>query len=191
MSPEETEFALLMERIRAGCPQAAQEVFRRYSEHIRRIIRRHLHQRLRRQLDSTDFLQSVWKSFFQLPEKYTFDSPEQLIAFLAAMAHNKVVDEFRRNLRSERHNVNRERPLPAASDSAQAQAVPAVRQPTPSEIAIAQEHWERLLKDQPPENRQALEMLRQGYSQREIAKQLAIHPKRLQRLLQKLSHTVD
>ena len=63
MSDAQAEFAQLMQRVRAGDPRAAQEVFDRYSEPIRRVVRRYLHQRLRAQYDSIDILQTVWASF--------------------------------------------------------------------------------------------------------------------------------
>src|SRR5689334_10247248 len=99
MSESQTEFARLMQRVRAGDPQATQEVFDRYSDAIRRVVRRYLHQRLRAQYDSIDILQTVWASFFQVPpERYTFETPEALLSFLSQMAYNKVVDVFRRRL---------------------------------------------------------------------------------------------
>jgi RNA polymerase sigma-70 factor (ECF subfamily) len=187
MLAEQTEFALLMQRVRDGCPQAAQEVFDRYSDHIRRVVRRRLHQPLRRRLDSTDFLQSVWAAFFRTPAQYVFGTPEELIGFLAALAQNKLVDAFRRNVGNTRRDIRREQPLPTASDSVgREHLVLAGRQPTPSQVAVAQERWELLLADQPPENRRVLELLRQRYSPSEIVEHLNVHPKRLQRVIRRL-----
>ena len=36
-----SEFRLLMGRVRRGCPAAARELHDRYSDHLRRIVRRH------------------------------------------------------------------------------------------------------------------------------------------------------
>ena len=82
----------LMGRVRAGCPRAAQEVFDRYSDAVRRVVRRVLRDRLRAKYDSTDFVQSVWASFFLTPpERYNFDTPQQLVNFLSKVAfHNNV-----------------------------------------------------------------------------------------------------
>src|SRR5205823_10333892 len=93
------DFEALMGRVRAGCPRAAQEVFDRYSDAVRRVVRRVLRDRLRAKYDSTDFVQSVWASFFLTPpERYNFDTPQQLVNFLSKVAFHKVVDEGRRRL---------------------------------------------------------------------------------------------
>ena len=190
MADAPNEFAQLMERVRAGDPRAAQEVFDRYSEPIRRVVRRYLHQRLRAQYDSVDILQTVWASFFQVPpERYTFETPEALIKFLSQMAHHKAVDVFRRRLLADKHNLNRQVSLHEPTRELD-KALP-VRQPTPSQLAIAEEHWERIIRGQPPRVRQVLEMLRMGHTQREVADRFGLHPKTIQRLLEKLLPRVD
>ncbi len=190
MSDAQAEFTRLMQRVRAGDPQAAQEVFDRYSDAIRRVVRRYLHQRLRAQYDSIDILQTVWASFFQVPpESYTFETPEALIKFLSQMAHNKAVDVFRRRLMTGKRNLNRQVSLHEPTRELD-KALP-VRQPTPSQLAIAAEHWERIIRGQPPRVRQVLEMLRQGHTQREVADCFGLHPKTIQRLLEKLLPRVD
>ena len=87
-----------MERVRAGCPDAAKEVCSRYGGHIRIIVRRRLHQRMRRCYDSIDFLQDVWASFFSGPlGQYDFNDPQLLVKYLSDLAVHKVTDEYRRN----------------------------------------------------------------------------------------------
>jgi RNA polymerase sigma-70 factor (ECF subfamily) len=190
MSDAQAEFTQLMQRVRAGDPRAAQEVFDRYSEPIRRVVRRYLHQRLRTQYDSIDILQTVWASFFQVPpERYTFETPEALIKFLSQMAHHKAVDVFRRRLMAGKHNLNRQVSLHEPTSELD-KALP-VRQPTPSQLAIAEEHWERIIRGQPPRVRQVLELLRLGHTQREVADRFGLHPKTIQRLLEKLLPRVD
>ena len=58
-------------------------------------------------------------------------------------------------------------------------------------LAIAEEHWERIIRGQPPDVRQVLDMLRQGHTQREVADRFGCHPKSIQRLLEKLRPRVD
>src|SRR5579871_2901574 len=152
------DFGSLMRRVREGCPEAAREVFDRFSPHVRRVVRRHLAQRLRRQYDSHDFLQAVWASFFTTPaDRYAFDRPEDLVNFLARVATNKVVDAFRSRTATQKNDVGREesaRPMTDAAD-------PPGREPTPSQLAIAEERWELLLRGQSPEYRRVLELFRQ------------------------------
>jgi RNA polymerase sigma-70 factor (ECF subfamily) len=177
------DFARLMERVRGGSPEAIEEMLRRYGGHIREIVRQHLHQRLRTQFDSLDFQQDVWASFFTGdPRRYNFDSPKALMRYLAEMACNKVVDVHRRRVTSAAHNTNREMPLGETHFSQLAPEV-AARNPSPSQYAIANEEWQRLLKKQPPHHRKILEMLRQGHTHAEIAEKLCVHEKMVQRVV--------
>jgi RNA polymerase sigma-70 factor (ECF subfamily) len=188
-SPQE-EFTLLMQRVRTGCPDAARRVFDDYGGHVLRVVRRRLHERLRSQFDSLDFSQDVWASFFAVPpDRFTFDSPGELVRFLCRMAHHKVVEVFRQRFRGHKHQLDAERPL-GATTAGGPPLDPPVADPTPSQCAIANEHWERMLAGQPDDFRRVLELLRQGHTQKEIAQRLALHPKRIQRLLSQLTRRV-
>jgi RNA polymerase sigma factor (sigma-70 family) len=136
----------------------------------------------------------VWASFFQIPpEQYTFATPDDLIAFLSRIALNKVVDETRKRLQTHKRDVNREQSLdvPPPAEGEEFPADPPGRQPTPSQIAIAEEHWVQMLEGQGPRDRRVLELLRQGYTHREIADKVGTHPKVIQRLLKKLLERLD
>ena len=52
-----------------------------------------------------------------------------MIRYLVTMARNKVVDESRRRMKYQKHNIDRERPLADAAE-------PPRRQDTPSQIAM-------------------------------------------------------
>jgi RNA polymerase sigma factor (sigma-70 family) len=188
------EFAAMMRRVRSGCPDAAREVFDRYNSHVRRVVRRHLARCLRRQYDSHDFLQAVWASFFTTPaDRYTFDKPDDLVNFLARVAANKVIEAFRCQVLTLKNDIGRNVPigqLPAADLQPGPMAVaaePAGREPSPSQVAIAGERWEFLLRDQPPRARRVLELLRDGHTFREVSERTGVHPKVIQRLLRKLN----
>jgi RNA polymerase sigma-70 factor (ECF subfamily) len=187
MSTRLNEFERLMERIRSGCQEAAREMFERYSQHIQRIVRHQLSKRLRSQFDSLDFTQDAWASFFHVPaERYTFKTPEELVGFLSGIAYHKVVDVCRQRLQTAkyaRHEVQQLRPQTDEDNGNE----PPMRSPSPSQVAIAEERWELLLKDQPPQVRRALEMLRLGHTHREVADCLGVPTKMIQRLLQDLS----
>jgi RNA polymerase sigma-70 factor (ECF subfamily) len=181
---QENDFRGLMERVQSGSDEAARELFDRYSGHVARVVRRRLHPRLRTQYDSLDFLQAVWASFFTSPLHRVLERPEDLVGYLSRMACNKIMDANRRRFGAQKADARRERSL-AAPDGGPGPEVSA-RQPTPSQLAIAEESWEKLLKGQPPTLRRALEMLRQGHTYRDIADEVGLHPKALQRFLQKL-----
>ncbi len=197
MHDTHAEFEALMRRVREGCPEAARQVFDLYSPHVRRVVRRRLDQLLRRQYDSTDFLQAVWASFFTLPaDRYTFDEPADLVNFLGRVAANKVVEVFRQRVQTAKNDIGRDLPIEKISPEGPAAGVavaaePAGREPTPSQVAIAEERWEQMLRGQPPRARHVLELLRQGHTYREVAERTGVHPKVIQRLLRKLGPEPD
>ena len=180
--PDATEqhedFQTLMRRIRAGSEEAARELFERYGPHVRRVVRRKLRQPLRSKFDSDDFEQAVWASFFALlPHRGTFDRPEALVTFLVKLAQNKVIDAIRQRL-TQKYDVNREH---AFSDSADYQA--ALKQPTPSQIAMAREEWRRLLAGKPDHYQRILTLRLQGHKVKEIAELVQVDEKTVRRVL--------
>jgi RNA polymerase sigma-70 factor (ECF subfamily) len=178
MSGTGSEFARLMDRLRSGDAEAAQEIFRRYGPAIQFVVRQRLNRRMRSEFDSLDFVQEAWGSFFHIPpERCTFRTPQELVTFLSCIARNKVIDAYRQRYRTAKRDLRRVSALQGGRHD------PPGRQPTPSKWAIAHEEWERLLQGKPPKIRHALEMLRAGHSRQEIAASLSIHPKRIQRLL--------
>ncbi len=186
MSDSDSEFDRLMARLREGNREALEEMCLRYGGHIRQAIRRKLHQRLRRQYDSVDFLQAVWASFIAVPpEEYKFESSEQLVMYLSRLASNKVVDALRNRLETAKNDINREATKPPGADSL------AAPQATASQVAIADERWEQLLQGLTPNQRQVVELLHQGHTYEEIGARLNIHPKVIQRLIRKLAERID
>src|SRR5581483_11639550 len=102
----------LMRRLRDGSEDAARELLHRYGDAILRVVRRKLSRELRSKFDSVDFVQAVWASFFTgTPRQRRFDHPQALMAFLVTLAQNKVIDAVRQRMQTQKHNVNRERPL--------------------------------------------------------------------------------
>jgi len=185
MADERQEFARLMREVCTGSPGATEQLIERYGDHILRIVRRKLNRTLRPKFDSVDFVQAVWASFFALPLKhYQFEKSADLVGFLVGLAHNKVVDAVRQRLLTQKYDVNREQSL--SDPRHKADALPG-HQPTPSEIAIAREEWQRLLAGQPEHYREILFALRDGQTQEAVARQLGVNERTIRRVLRKLS----
>ncbi len=171
-----------LERVRQGSEDAAWDLIDVYGPHILRAVRRKLNPRMRPKFDSADFVQAVWASFFTSRSQIlSFDQPEDLIAFLSAMAHNKVITEVRRRLIWEKYNVVREEPLhdstlPATID-------PAGYQPTPSQVAVARERWQRIVAGQPDRHRQVLYMRYMGETYEDIAEKLGLHERTVRKIV--------
>jgi RNA polymerase sigma factor (sigma-70 family) len=198
MSNAGEEFDVLMRRVREGCPEAAREVYDRYNHHVQRIVRRWLARRLRRQYDSLDFLQEIWASFFMIPpDRYTFESPAALVNFLGRVATNKVIEAYRQRAQTAKHNIGRELPIEkistedAPTGGTAVAAEPSGREPTPSQLSIAEERWQQLLRGQPPRCRRVLELLREGHTYGEVSEQTGVHRKVIQRLIRKLDERAD
>jgi RNA polymerase sigma factor (sigma-70 family) len=184
MGDWEQDFQLLLQRVGEGSQEAAWELVEQYGERIRRAVRRLLHERMRGQFDSLDFVQLVWKSFFS--DRATtarFQQPEELVAYLATMARNKVGTEARRLLRTQKHDVRREVPLHSQAP----EGLLSPRGDAPLDLAVARETYAQLLQGQPAHYRRILEMKLQGYSCREIADALGLAECTVRRFLNKLA----
>jgi RNA polymerase sigma factor (sigma-70 family) len=89
------EFVELIRRVRAGDEEASAELVRRYEPAIRIAVRARLTDpKLRRILDSMDVCQSVLGNFFARAAtgQFELERPEQLVALLATMARNRVIN---------------------------------------------------------------------------------------------------
>ena len=121
--------------------------------------------------------------FLRTPER-DFASPEQFIKYLMRMAQNKVVDAAREGLDTLKRDAGREEPLVTVGKGQENQRVYAAGG-TPSEAAIGREMWEQMLDGQPPAYRRVLMLLREGRSQVEVAAQLNLSTRTVQRILQR------
>jgi RNA polymerase sigma factor (sigma-70 family) len=179
MDPAHTEFEFLLQQARAGNVEAVRRLCEEHSEKLRRVVRRYLDPKLRRQFESDDFLQSIWGSFFTRPEgPGPFQSAQELERYLCGMARNMVIDKGRQRLHTQKHAA-----LDQDSWTKEAEQTAVGREPAPSQILIADERWERIRAPLPPIQQEMLDMLRQGHTHREIARRFKTHPKVVQRLL--------
>ena len=112
---EVANFEVLMQRVRQGDAQAAEELVRRYERELQILARVRLTDpALRREYDSIDVCQSILANFFvrAASGQFQIDTPDQLIKLLSTMVRNKVTDMARRS-RRERRDVRRLSPTPA------------------------------------------------------------------------------
>ena len=169
----------------AGSEEAAQELFRDYEPYLLQVIRKRLGKNLRPKFDSLDFAQDVWGSFFREDfEQRVFKTPGEFMAFLAKLAHNKVVEAGRRRLKAP-GNVTA--PVGSIDDSVTFDKEQLVaRQPTPSQVCSNEEQWTRFLRSQPLVYRRIYILLRDGKTQLEIAEELNLHEKTVNRVVNRL-----
>jgi len=184
-SEKSASFAVLLEQICDGSQEAAAEFLRIYGPPILRVVRRRLHEQLRSRYDSIDFEQSVWASFFARDLRtHKFAEPEALVTYLVRMAENKVIDAMRQG-GSGKRDIRLECPL--QTDSVWLQDAVRARVPTPSQVAVAREEMDRLLKGRPEHHQQILTMRHSGYSYEEIAAEVGVAVKTVRRVLDRAS----
>lgn len=185
MPDELDDFQILLQRVCEGSEDAAWELVDKYGDHIRRAVRRSLDARLRSKFDSLDFVQLVWSSFFRARGRaQRFNHPKELVAFLHAMARNKVGMETRRRLNTQKFDVGRERSLDALPD--QDSMTPASREDAPVATAIAREQWNRIMQDHPEHYQEIIRMRLQGHTCSGIADSLGLSERTVRRFLKKL-----
>jgi RNA polymerase sigma factor (sigma-70 family) len=183
MSDPESDFKRLMEGVGSGSENAAWEIVETYGESLRRAVRKVLHTKLRSKFDSLDFVQIVWKSFFEMDHTAVrCDTPQQLAKLLYKMAYTKVIAESRKRLRAS-YDVNREGGFDDLTDNPQ---LADRNQPLPLDVVIARERWNQLLDNQPEHYREIVRLRLCGYSYVSVAKELGLDAQTVRRFLKKL-----
>lgn len=179
------DFQSLLLASGAGDDQAASDLLLRYGPAVVVAVRRVLAKEMRSRFDSADFAQAVWASFFaNRSQLETIQNPQELIRLLCAMAHNKVVDEFRRRCLLGKNNVNLEQPLDEDGEF-EAQSV-ADAGSSPSQHAVANELWQRFIADMAPQERAILELRRNGFRHDEIAARFGISKRTVARVINRV-----
>ncbi|MGC1275853.1 MAG: sigma-70 family RNA polymerase sigma factor [Planctomycetaceae bacterium] len=183
----ESDLRQLLLRARAGDGEALNRVLDLYGNDLLRVVRRRLPRPVRKLYDSEDFVQAVWATFLCHDiDPAAFDSSERLLAYLRRIAANKVSDQIRQRFATQKTCVDREVSLDGVGDS----RIAASSGATASQVAIAHERLERLLRDQPAHYRRLIELKVAGAGTAEIAKELGLNPGTVRRILARIAERV-
>jgi RNA polymerase sigma-70 factor (ECF subfamily) len=169
----DSRFRELMRRFRAGEQQAATELYEKYGEQIRRVIRVKMTNPVLRTLyESGDIFQSV---FFKFHVKamlglYDLNEPTDLIKLLTTMAKNKIKDKARRENR--RPNTNGEVHLPNVPDQGE----------RPSQVLAEKELMDKIRASLSESERRVAGLRTNGGSWQEIADECGGTPEGLRKL---------
>jgi RNA polymerase sigma factor (sigma-70 family) len=167
-----------------GDETAWEALFRECYPKVRRVVRRRLNQSLRSLYDSTDFANDAMENLSANRDQLEFPSVQSLIAYLAQVAEQKVIDEYRRQ-HTLKHDRARERPL--AGNAAEGPSVQLSSDaPTASQLAQANEVQEWLLSRPNETERVIVELKGQGHSNSDIAERTGWNVRKVQRFLQDL-----
>jgi len=188
-SQVDTDLATMLEQAHRGDPTAWEAIFRECYPKVRRVVRRKLNRSMRSLYDSTDFASDVMKSLAANIGRLHFPSIDSLLAFLAQVAEQKVIDEYRRHHTLKR-DITRDRPIQSGDEDTGPVQV-ASADPTASKVAVANEIHERLLSGVDETGRTIIELKEQEYSTEEVAEKTGWNIRKVQRFLKHLRGSMN
>jgi RNA polymerase sigma factor (sigma-70 family) len=178
-----------LQEAQKGDQTAWETLFRECYPKVRRVVRRRLDRSMRSLYDSTDIASDVMKSLAASFNHLRFPSIDSLIAFLAHVAEQKVIDEYRKQHTLGRNKKLECRLFPADSQTAPIQ-VPST-DPTPSQCAQAEEVKARMLDRLDETGRAIIKLREEGYSVADIADKTGWNIRKVQRFLKDLHDRLD
>jgi RNA polymerase sigma factor (sigma-70 family) len=166
----------LLDQVARGDTEAAAALFAAYAPYLRALVRRQLSDRLRSKFDSADVVQSVWVQVVRHlgRDGWAVDDEARLRALLATIARRRLLTRARQFAAAPADHE------PAGTDLAD-------DTPRPSEVAQANDLWDRLLAICPPEHHGILLLRREGLSLHEIAARTGLHEGSVRRILRRLA----
>ena len=173
----------LFARAQAGDESAWRELFDRSYTKLRRVIGRRLSPPMRSRFDSTDFANDVFGSLVAKIHRFDFPSMAAFEAFLYQAADQKVNDEYRK-MSTAKRDYTLEIPLDGLTRAEEGHGRSlASDDPTPSQVAVANESFDNLRSGLDSEAAKALDMAREGRTTIEIAGTLGMNVRKVQRML--------
>lgn len=179
------ELRALMARAKAGDRDAVGEILTRYEREVLIMVRARLPREIRRQYDSVDFVQAVWKSL--IPEfaksARDFENERHLLKFLSGVVRNKVMEQHRRLTRTAKYNVRMEEGLYVRRGDRDVPRELASPDPSPSQTALERECFARLTDQRSPLEVKVIGMRREGRTFEDIAAETQVDERSLRRII--------
>jgi RNA polymerase sigma-70 factor (ECF subfamily) len=177
----------LVQRWRAGDPQAPAQLYGRYARQLARLAEQHLSRKLAGRVDAEDIVQSVFRTFFRRSARgeFTIDGASQLWQLLVRITVRKARAKARFHT-ARRRTVQDESP---AEEARLAEAV--ARDPDPAEAVALVDQIEGLLHGLPDVHSHVLDLRLQGHSVVEIAERLNVARQTVYRTLHVLQHRLE
>jgi RNA polymerase sigma-70 factor (ECF subfamily) len=171
----------LVERLRRGDPQAAEEVFARYAQRLTSLAEQHLSRKLAGRLDGADVVQSVFRTFFRRSAagEFRIDSSDELWRLLVRITLQKARAKGRHHTAGVRDVAAEE---PGGGAALLLHAV--THEPGPAEAAALVDQIETLLRGLPALYCDLLRLRLEGYSVSDTATQLGVSRRTVHRALQ-------
>lgn len=179
-----------MTQVRAGDAAAADALFVKYAEQLARLAERQLSARVARRVTGEDVVQSVFRTFFVRVERGEFqiDSSDQLWKLLVQITLRKSAEQGRLHTAAMRDGRLEE------VGSAIMSALIA-RQPEVAEAQLLNEEIDRAICNLPAQQhlayRRLLELRLAGHANDEIADQMGISRRTVERMLTRLQGSLS
>jgi RNA polymerase sigma factor (sigma-70 family) len=167
-----------------GDQTAWEALFKECYPKVRRVVRRRLDRSMRSLYDSTDFANDAMENLAANFDQLEFPSVHSLIAFLAQVAEQKVIDEYRRQHTIKR-DITRDRQISGTGADGRSVQLRSDA-PTASQLAQANEVHEWLLSRPDETERKIIQLKEEGYSTSDIAECTGWNIRKVQRFLQDL-----
>lgn len=188
----EDDLSTTLREARNGNQEAWETLFNECYPKVRRVVRRRLNRSLRTIYDSRDFANEAMENLAAHLHQLEFPTVGSLIAFLAKVAEQKVIDEHRRQNTAKRDG-NRTQSISAGEDEDGFGAMQvSSSEPTASQFAQANEVHERLLARGGDETERRVILLKQqGYSNQDIASLTGWNIRKIQRFFKELFDSLN
>jgi DNA-directed RNA polymerase specialized sigma24 family protein len=177
-----------IDKLKAGDPVAAQQLWERYFQRLVRLARKHLQRRRPRAADEEDVALSAFDSFCRGAETGRFpqlDDRDNLWRLLVVLTARKAAHRLRDEGRQKRSGKAVPLPEPATSSAAEAGLEQILsREPGPEFAAQVAEEYQRILaKLGDPTLQAVVSWKMEGYTNEEIARKLDCTPRSVYRKL--------
>jgi RNA polymerase sigma-70 factor (ECF subfamily) len=182
----------LLARLEHGDPQAASELFHRYTERLIALAQSRMSAQLAQRIDPEDVVQSAYRSFFAAARAGRFDLQHggDLWQLLVVITLHKLRRQVRRNSAGKR-SVEREVSFEAGRLHSEVAHAALASEPSPIEAVALTEELERLMRDLGPVHRRMLELRLQGYHLDEIAAETQSSERTVRRTLDKIKQQLE
>jgi DNA-directed RNA polymerase specialized sigma24 family protein len=95
-----------------------------------------------------------------------------------------VINEVRHRVIRHKHNVLLEEPL--HDSTIPAPQAPQGHDPTPSQVAVARERWQRLMAGRPPLHQKIIALRYTGETYRQIAEKVGMHERTVRKIVEQI-----
>jgi eukaryotic-like serine/threonine-protein kinase len=187
MHSENNSSKLLSDRVAAGDPTAADEVFHRYLRRLTALARARLAPSVGRRVDPEDAVQSAFRSFFlgARTGRFRFEHGGDLWRLLATITGRKAA-RLAEHHRAGKRSVGRERPLGSSETWSQVMPVDGSQRPRPEDAVVLADELLAVMRELSPDGRRILELRLQGHDVAEIAGKLGRTERTIRRRFEQL-----